>query len=674
MNPFTTTPSESQISDARSERPSRRVHAGGLSSWASRLAPFGAAFSAYLVVATALWWGAWSTHPTSVTTCGCGDPALFLWFLGWPAYAISHGHNVLYSTALFHPGGINLLSNTSVLAIGIPLAPVTWLLGPVATLNVASTLGPAVSALAMFWLVRRWLRWTPAAFIGGLLFGFSPYVVYNLADAHLMTAVLVTLPLMVGCLDELLVRQRHRPAVVGAVLGLLVTVQFFLSTEVLAIAAIAGVVGVVLLAGNALLRALRGLTDRLRHALCGLGVAAGSSVALLAYPLWFALAGPAHLSGLVWPDLAIGVETLTPGQLVSPSHLSAVDHQHRLILGGYQGSSLPGEGYLGLGLVILLVAALVVWRRDRRLWFFGAIGVVAVTLSFGERAHYWLPWRLFLHAPLVENILPARFMTVTIFCVAVMLAIVVDRVHGSVLAWVRGIAARRVAQRRAALTGALAAALAGVAVAAAALVPVAQEVAISSPLTTQPVIVPRWFVDAAPHLRPGQVVLAYPAPFSGVQSAQAWQAVDRMHFALIGGGGPQGLPSRAGKERAGQVVLSDASTGFHGIPAATAANVDAVRQALAGWGVTLIVVPAPAGRPRYDQGVSTSSAVGLLTAVVGRSPQFTDDAWVWANVASLGRPLPVSTEAFGRCTSDEVWKGAPQAVPDCILAAAGSTA
>ena len=88
---------------------------------------------------------------------------------------MAHGHNPFFSTSLFHPEGINLLANTSVLAIGIPLAPITWLFGPVATLNVALTLGPALSALAMFWLLRRWVRWTPAALVGGLVFGFLTY-------------------------------------------------------------------------------------------------------------------------------------------------------------------------------------------------------------------------------------------------------------------------------------------------------------------------------------------------------------------------------------------------------------------------------------------------------------------------------------------------------------------
>src|SRR5579872_7020103 len=61
------------------------------------------AAAGYLGLSVFIWWHVWSSHPTSTTTCGCGDSSLFTWFLAWPAYAISHGTNPLYSTALFHP-------------------------------------------------------------------------------------------------------------------------------------------------------------------------------------------------------------------------------------------------------------------------------------------------------------------------------------------------------------------------------------------------------------------------------------------------------------------------------------------------------------------------------------------------------------------------------------------
>jgi hypothetical protein len=180
------------------------------------------------VLALIVWWHVWSSHPTSTTTCGCGDSSLFTWFLEWPAYAISHGLNPLYSTAMFHPTGINLLSNTAEVGIGVVLAPVTWLFGPVATLNVALTLSPFLSALAMYALLRRWVSWSPAAFVGGLLYGFSPFVLLSLTDGHLMLGTAFVPPLLVACLDEALVRQRQRPVVIGLVTGLLVAVQFLI--------------------------------------------------------------------------------------------------------------------------------------------------------------------------------------------------------------------------------------------------------------------------------------------------------------------------------------------------------------------------------------------------------------------------------------------------------------
>ena len=84
----------------------------------------------YLALSVGLWWQVWSTHPTAVTTCGCGDTSLFTWFLAWPAFAIRHGLDPLYSTYLFHPTGVNLLSNTAEVGFGILLAPVTWAFGP----------------------------------------------------------------------------------------------------------------------------------------------------------------------------------------------------------------------------------------------------------------------------------------------------------------------------------------------------------------------------------------------------------------------------------------------------------------------------------------------------------------------------------------------------------------
>ena len=183
----------------------------------TRVRPYLIAGGTYLLLSVLMWIHVWSGHPSSVTTCGCGDTSATIWYTAWPAYAMAHGLNPLYSTAIGYPNGVNLVFA----AYGIVMAPVTWLFGPVASVNVILTVSPVLSALAMFALVRRWVSWMPAAFIAGLFYGFSPFVVSNLGVAHVDFIMVAIPPLVVLCLDELLIRQERRPALVGIVLGLL---------------------------------------------------------------------------------------------------------------------------------------------------------------------------------------------------------------------------------------------------------------------------------------------------------------------------------------------------------------------------------------------------------------------------------------------------------------------
>ena len=55
------------------------------------------------------------------------------------------------------------------------------------------------------------------------------------------------------------------------------------------------------------------------HAVVGLGAGLVTTVVLLAYPAWFALAGPAHLSGLVWPNFHAAFGGNTVGDFVHPA-------------------------------------------------------------------------------------------------------------------------------------------------------------------------------------------------------------------------------------------------------------------------------------------------------------------------------------------------------------------
>jgi hypothetical protein len=264
---------------------------------------------------------------------------------------------------MFHPHGINLLAQTSVLGLSIPLIPVTWLFGPVAALNVASTVTPALTAFIAFLVIRRWVGWTPAAWAGGLLYGFSPLVLSNLEFAHLMIAALMLLPLIFSVLDDIVIRQTRSPVRNGVYLGLLLFGQFFLSSELLAIMAVLLVVclGVlVLLAHWRHREALVRLRPQAVRAFVVTGVVGGG---LLLYPVWFALAGPGHLSGLIWPNLgAIGGYSFN--SFVSANYVHGANIYSTL--GGYAGPQMPSSGFLGWGLLAVLVGGQVVW------WVIGA--------------------------------------------------------------------------------------------------------------------------------------------------------------------------------------------------------------------------------------------------------------------------------------------------------------
>ncbi len=607
-----------------------------------RWVPYAGAGSAYLVLGIVLWWHAWSAGATTHTLCGCGDPALFLWFFQWPATAIAHAQNPFFSTALFHPTGVNLLSQTSVTALSIPLVPITWIWGPVASLNVASTLVPALTALAAFAAIRRFAPWTPAAFLGGLLYGFSPFVLTSLQFAHLMTAALMLLPLILIALDEILVRQRHQAWTSGVTLGLLVFVQFFISTEVLAIVVLLGALSILFLVGAALLIDPDEVWRRAPHALTALAVGSGVGVVLLAWPVWFALAGPAHLSGAIWPDINIlggnvGSNFISTNRPPASSVAAAFN--------GYEGLTLGSGSYLGWGLLAVLFGGLVAFFRDLRLWFFGLVLTVCTLGSLGLRTGKLDVITILSKVPVLDNVIVQRFMAVGFLAAAVMLGLILDHVsrlgpavrrlaHG-----VSGLAPRlgRLTHRGPEV-GKVLAWLAAAAVAAVALLPMALTYGSRLPFTMQTVVLPRWYTRVAPKLPSNQVLLSYPAPFSGIASAMSWQAVNRMHYSQAGGGGPQGTASRAGPARWGVTVLSGLVGLDTPVPTGTGAERDAVVQALRYWQVTTVVIATNQSAPLIQQGPDPAYAAAFMTATLGALPKLEAGAWVWYGVKSDLRP------------------------------------
>lgn len=580
---------------------------------------------AYLVLALLVLAPIWATHPSATSLCGCGDPAYSLWFMGFAAHAASHGASPLWTALQWHPVGVNVLDGATQLGLGIPLAPVSWAWGSVAALNVALALAPALSALGMYVLACRWVRWRPAAFVAGLLYGFSPFVLMNLAQAHLVVAMLVAPPLVVACLDELVVAQRRRPIRVGLVLGALVVWQFFVSLEVLLMTAVVVVAGLVVVGALALRRGAA--PERRRHALVGLATATAVALVALAWPTWFALAGPAHVSGTYYPSAQLAATGARLRWLLVPTApleaLSALAHR----FGGYQGPTVPAE-FVGPGIPLVVLGGLVAFRRDRRLWSAVAVGALGLVLALG--AGPLRPWGLLEHLPLARNVVPVRFLVVAMGGLAAAVAVVLDRTVAAASARWPGRGP-----------------VVGLALAAVALLPIVVDLAPVLPLAGEPVAVPTWF--RTPHrLGAHPVVLPIPVAFSAIQSALAWQSVPGFRFAMAGGDGPGSDLALAGRHRAAQAALM-AVSGVFPAPALERGSAPAVAAALRDWRVTTVVLPLDGSLPPYDRAAAPAAAAALLTSATGRLPVRTDEALVW-QVEPGRAPTALGRGRLDRCT------------------------
>jgi hypothetical protein len=623
----------------------------------------------YLLGSLILWWNVWwaniwSGHTTTTTISTSNDTSAFIWFLEWPAYAVTHGRSFTFTTALFHPTGFNLLTNTGVLAIGMPLLPVTWIFGPVVSFNVALTLAPVVSALAMFVLLRRWVTWLPAAFLGGALYGFCPFILQSLTEGQLHQGFLMFPPLIVLCLDEILFRQRARAWVVGLILALLVTAQFFVGTEILVMLALVVACCFVIIAVFWALRTDRSMVQ-LRYAATGLLVGGVVSVALLAFPAWYALAGPAHLSGRIWPlDLPhLGTS------------LSGFINPVRVASSPFTGAGFTRQ-YLGIGLVVVCVVGLCIWRRDKKLQFAGAGAGISLVLSLGAGHRLPLPWRFFGNLPVLLNIFPSRFVIIAYLALGVMLGLIVDHVYCAVAA--RPVPEHPVGRSRPADATRTSspvprAAVAAFAVGVVALLPLVDYVAPDVPVRAHAVVLPSWFRNVGPTLPGHQVVLVLPMPYF-LENSLTWQALDHMNYDLVSGVGPEGDPSRNGQNAPAQQFLDDLATPASSPPVVTPEAITTVRQTIDRWGVTTIVIPTDGHLPFWQWRVnSVPISVAFMTLVTGMRPVLQDNAWVWYGVQHSGPPTTMSTTAFNSCTSTLPTAAGSVAdvtrVVDCVRAA-----
>jgi hypothetical protein len=524
----------------------------------------------------------------TLQSSGGNDTAEEVWFLAQTPWQILHGVNPFDNTWLNVPVGLNLMDNTTMPLLGVVGLPVTVLFGPIATLNVMIALGFAGSALAFFVMARRFTRWWPAAFIGGLLYGFSPFAVAE-ATAHLFLIFNVVPPLIILVIHRYLSTDDRSPWLYGAALGGCFLAQFYVSTEAFASLIVMSFIAVVV-GGLLLFRRLN--VDRVRIAKMT-AVAVVVAVLGVGYGAWVALEGPDHIHGPAQPAVAIAGISSDPAGLVVPtenqhftfneaslgdSYVAQRDANWHVVI----DTTLENGTYVGVPLLVVLIAGVVLLRRNRFAVFTALMAAAAMVLSMGSYLHFDghrtaipLPFIVLAHLPLLSSGAAARYVSSFWLFAALLLALTLDRIHE-----ISGSTSR------------IRSAAVGLAVAVVALLPLVP----AWPYPSSAASVPSYFTSAARSLPVGTTVVVFPSSNPGDSSAMLWQAMADMTFRMPGGyavfaTAPTGIASF---DPASSVLGSAMSSCVAGVPPQIPAAV--TRSVLRRWGAKyVVVVPGTAG-------------------------------------------------------------------------------
>ncbi|WP_131744790.1 hypothetical protein [Frankia sp. Cppng1_Ct_nod] len=559
--------------------------------------------TSYLILTFLLTINVWSDPTRNIIAGNSNDTGLYCWWLAHTAHAVVSLSDPFVTHLANAPEGINALWNTSVLVPGLLLTPLTLAAGPVFSYNLLVVLAFSLSAFGAYLFACRLAVRTTAAFIAGVVYGFSPAIV-GAGIGHLSTLFAPAIPLLL-CLVVDIFKGSRGPSRNGTLLGIGAGLQLLTGEEVLFITAITAVLGiaVLVLSRPSLLRQAINPTRALTISLL-------SCLALTALPLGVQFFGSPRSHGS--PFLANFYKSDLTGLYVPPARQLLVSSAQARQAATFQGGPAEYMNYLGWPLLIVCVLAVVLGFQDLRLRIAGLTGVLLAVLALGStllakgvETGLRLPWNLVAKIPIFDSALPNRLSMSTALMAGLVLALAVDRLPS-----------------RLGYGGSLTA----VTIAVVCILPLVPR---PYSIERSPDIPTFFTTDAVKILPKGSTVLVLPYP-TGIQTApMAWQTAARFHFSMPGGyfigPGPDGKAYMGGRRptATAQLLIDVEKGGLAGVPTPTQIAQAQITQAqgdFARLGVRAVVLG-----PANHRG-ELRDAVTLL---VGSQPEFRDGVYIW---------------------------------------------
>ncbi|MFC0526287.1 hypothetical protein [Phytohabitans kaempferiae] len=560
-------------------------------------------------VALAAWvtHGLWPNPNERVLALNPEDQTLYEWFLAADT-KFAFGDWGLLTDRLNTPDGVNLLNNTTVIALGTIFTPVTLAFGVPVTFALIAGGNLAATAIAWYFLFTRVLRGSRlASALGAGLCGFGPGIISQ-NNSHLHMTAQWLVPVMVWLVVRLARAadpaarpegvDRRRVLTSALWLAAVVTIQVFIGEEVLFLTAVT----MVLLAIGYGLSRLAYARRVLPTFVAGMLIAVSAAGAALVYPLWFQFSGPGSVPNGVFSAYYFSADLLS-WAAISPLSVLGTPEAARLSTGSAEYNT-----FLGWPLLLVTVGSVIWLFREPLVRATAAAGIVMAWLSLGpkmvidgERTSIPGPYLALVGLPVVEGALPMRFALVLLPLVATLVVLVFDRARAHVSRPVR------------------------------LLVPAAVVVSLLAifpkPLPTEERPPLPQFI-AGGHWRqcvePGGVLVPVPLPTPPEPWAMRWAAAADTEFGVPEGFfiGPYGRQGRASmgtyKRPTSQLLAQVAKQG--GRPAVGEPQRQAARADVAFWGASCVAVAAD--QPHREDLVATLEALFGPSTVIA-------DAWTW---------------------------------------------
>ena len=540
------------------------------------------------------------------------DQYLFEFWLSHATRIFTHGENPFFTQQLNYPTGVNVMANTAMFGMTVPLVPVTLLFGPHVSFAVMVMLAPCMTAFGWYLLFSRRLvksRW--AAAVAGAFCGFAPGIVAQ-DNVHPNLAMQLPVPFIVWQLLRLR-DGKTAPWKPGLVLGLLVVYQFFINEEILLFTAIGCLVFVLAWAGYNK-PAARQAAGRL---VIGLLVGGGVALVLLAYPMWYQFYGPQHYHGFAKFASLFGADVASFTSF--PTHSLA---------GGPDSAKIANNvveetTFFGWPLVVMtFVWAAMLWRRTEVRAATISIGVFAVA-SLGNHLHVAgkarstpAPWSLVSHLPLLDSVIASRLTLAIVPLLGMLIALSLDflltQPHDRLGRGFR-------------LVG-----LAGAAIALVPVFPTTFSVVSRGPIPA--------FITAGTwrsYVTPGHTLVLLPIPTgaTGIAAVQ-WTAATLGDIPIAGGyfvgPNPQSPDSEGmfGPPPRPTLTLFYRLASNHHVPSVGPADRDNAVTDLRFWRAAVVVL-----HPKQQY---ADIMRPIMTDLLGFPPQFVDGVWLW-DVRALTR-------------------------------------